>query len=201
MSIFDKVVAAVTPPESEKARAEARAKANAAAQPGDWLSLILDHHLQIEDAIAQIKAAGDGASRRSAQKQLAIVLTGHAGAEETVLYPAMADNGEMGHADMGYGEQVAVKMQMAALEKLDPMSQDYLDKLEHIEGALAHHMYEEEGSWFLKLKEKASPADQTLLTARFAEEFARYVGDDVDGSGRFGARSGDSGFDEPRSFA
>lgn len=27
-----------------------------------------------------------------------------------------------------------------------PLSQDYLDKLEHIRGAVAHHVYEEEGN-------------------------------------------------------
>ena len=197
MSILDKVIAKITPPESEEARASARAKANAVAEPGDWLSLALDHHLQIEEAIAEIEGATDASSRRAAQKDLAIILTGHAGAEETVLYPALADNGEMAHADMGYGEQVAVKMQMAALEKLDPMSDDYLDKLEHIRGALAHHMYEEEGTWFIALKEKASPADQQVLTARFAEEVDRYVG----GKGGAEQTSARSDFDEPRSFA
>ena len=43
------------------------------------------------------------------------------------------------------------------------MSQDYLDKLEHIRGAVAHHVYEEEGTWFLELKEKASPGDQNQI--------------------------------------
>lgn len=41
MSVIDKIVAAVTPPESEEARADARLKANAAARPGDWLSQVL----------------------------------------------------------------------------------------------------------------------------------------------------------------
>jgi hypothetical protein len=44
---------------------------------------------------------------------------------------------------------------------------------------VAHHVYEEEGTWFLELKEKASPADQTKLTARYEEEFKRYVGTDA----------------------
>ena len=39
MSIIDEVVAAVTPPESEESRREARAKALAAAGDGDWLAL------------------------------------------------------------------------------------------------------------------------------------------------------------------
>jgi hypothetical protein len=38
MSILDKVVAAVTPRESEQARVEARAKAHDAAEKGSWFA-------------------------------------------------------------------------------------------------------------------------------------------------------------------
>lgn len=50
MSIIDKVVAAVTPPESERAREKARQQALAIAQPGSWFAMVLDHHQQIEAA-------------------------------------------------------------------------------------------------------------------------------------------------------
>ena len=79
MSIIDKVVAAVTPPESEQARAEARSKARAATKPGDWLSLILEHHLHIENAFAALKAANSTGTRRLAEKRLGLLLTGHHG--------------------------------------------------------------------------------------------------------------------------
>jgi hemerythrin superfamily protein len=174
MSIIDKVVAAVTPPESAEARAEARQKARAAASDCQWLSVVLQHHQQIEDAFATVKSARDAASRRSAQKRLALVLTGHAVAEESVLYPALALHGEKAHATQGYTEQSAVKIQMAALDELDPMSQDYDDKFEHIRGAVLHHMYEEEGNWFPDLVEKIGPGGE--LAARFEEEFDRYTG-------------------------
>jgi hypothetical protein len=80
---------------------------------------------------------------------------------------------------MAYTEQAGAKINMAILETLDPMSQDYLDKLEHIRGAVAHHVYEEEGTWFIEIKEKVSAADQAKLTQRFKEEFERYVGSDA----------------------
>jgi hypothetical protein len=177
MSILDKVVAAVTPPESEEARKEARAKALAAATPGDWLSMVLEHHQQIEQAFAEVKSAANPAARLAAHKTLAVILTGHSNAEESVLYPALAGADEKSHATMAYAEQAAAKTQMGLLEKLPPMSQDYLDKLEHIRGAVAHHVYEEEGTWFIELKEKVPTADQTRLSQRYAEEFDRYVGD------------------------
>lgn len=179
MSMFDKVIAAVTPPESDEDRLEARTKAQAAATPGDWLSLILEHHLDIEDAFEAVKMASDASTRTAALKQLGVVLTGHAIAEETVIYPALADSGEKGHAGIGYDEQAMTKVQMALLEKLDPMSQDFLDKLEHIEGAVAHHVYAEEGNWFLDLKQSVSDTDQAMLASRYAEEYNRYVGADA----------------------
>ena len=175
MSIIDKVVAAVTPPESEEARAKARAKAEAAARPGDWLSQILNHHRQIEALFAAVKSATTAEARREAQKRLAVILTGHSVAEEAAIYPALAADKQVGHAELAYQEQSAAKMEMGLLERLDPMSQDYLDKLEHIRGAVAHHVYSEEGTWFLELAKDVGPEEQAMITQRYKEEFERYA--------------------------
>jgi hypothetical protein len=178
MSVLDKMVAAIAPPETEEARKEAREKARAAALPGDWLSMVLEHHLQIEEAFADVKAANTASARRAAEKTLAVILTGHSNAEESVLYPALVAADEKSHATMAYTEQAAAKIQMGLLERLEPMSQDYLEKLEHIRGAVAHHVYEEEGTWFIDLKEKVPAPEQTELARRYAEEFERYVDED-----------------------
>jgi hypothetical protein len=182
MSIVDKIVAAVTPPESQEARAEARSRAHATANPGDWLSIVLEHHEQIEAAFAAVKSATSANAQVAAQKKLAIVLTGHANAEEVALYPALAAVGEKGHATMAYTEQAAAKIQMGLLERLTPLTSDYLDKLEHIRGAVAHHMYEEEGTWFIDLKSKATADEQSQITSRYEEEYSRYVGTHSAGS-------------------
>ena len=185
MSILDKVVAAVTPPESDEARAEARRKAEAVATPGSWFAQILDHHREIEQRFADVKAAGSAEARRAAQQELGLILTAHAIAEEAAIYPALAADQQVGHAELAYQEQAAAKMEMGLLERLDPMSEDYLDKLEHIRGAVAHHVYSEEGTWFPELADDLDPAEQALVTRRYGEEFARYMGVDV-GSARIG---------------
>ncbi len=192
MSIVDKMLGALTPPESEEARAKATAKARAAATPGDWLSMALDHHGQIRSAFERAKTAVSAQDRLAAFKALATVLNGHSLAEEVVLYPALAKNGEKAHAGLAYTEQTTAKMQMAELERINPADAAWRDKLEHIQGAVLHHMFEEEGTWFLELKEKAP--DQDFLTKRFAEEYGRYV---------FGVGEAPQGqaAGEPRSFA
>ena len=188
MSLLDKVISAVTPPESQESREEAHRTARSTAVPGDWLSLILDHHEQVAQAFTAVRGAADAHERRVAQKALGVVLTGHSMAEEAVIYPAIARIGEKSSAEMAYLEQVAAKQQMAALDHLDPMSPDYLDKLGHLEGAVLHHVYEEEHDWFPKLKEEAAPADQAIMTQCYKEEFERYMGADLQGdSGTSGA--------------
>ena len=174
MSLIDKVVAAVTPPESEEKRREARAKARAAAGPNDWLAQVLRHHEQIEALFGALRATQDVTSRLHALNELAVVLTGHANAEEAVIYPALVHFDHKAHGMAGYTEQAGAKANLGELEYLDPMGSEFLDKLEHVRGAVAHHMYEEESDRFLDLKNLSS-SDQARLTARYMEEFDRYV--------------------------
>ncbi|HEY2401411.1 MAG TPA: hypothetical protein VGI23_13730 [Steroidobacteraceae bacterium] len=178
MSILDKVIAAVTPPESEESRRKARAKALAAADPNDWLGQILEHHEQIEGAFTAVAAATDLATRQIALQELSILLSAHANAEEAVIYPALIYFGHKMHGTAGYTEQAGAKANMGELEYLDPMSQEFMDKLEHVRGAVAHHVYEEENDRFLELK-KLPAADQERLTQRYGEEYERFLGGDV----------------------
>jgi hypothetical protein len=179
MTILDKVIAAVTPIEDSEKNQKARAQAEAVAGSTGWLAAVLDHHKQIEQAFVDVKIAKTATARKSAQKWLATLLTGHSIAEEAVLYPAMANTDQKGHATEMYTEQSAAKIQMAALDALDLMSQDYLDKLEHIRGAIAHHVAEEEGEYFLKLRETAGSTLNSKLTRLYREEFVRYMGPDA----------------------
>ena len=179
MSLLDKAIAALTPPESEQARIDARAKAEATARPGDWLSQVLDHHRGIEAQFNAMRSATDPAKRRAEQKTLGLLLTGHSIAEEAAIYPAMAEHKQVGHAELAYQEQAAAKMELGLLERLDPLSEDYLEKLEHIRGAVLHHIYSEEGTWFVELRESVSPDEQAMITKRYGEEYTRYMGADA----------------------
>jgi hypothetical protein len=173
MSLIDKIAAAVTPQPDEEKRAEATARARAAAMPGDWLSLVLDHHDQIREAFSAGKLAQGSNARTQAMKALAVVLNGHSIAEEIVLYPALGHVDAKAHAAQAYLEQTVAKNQMAELERIPPSQAAWLDKWEHIEGAVLTHMYEEESGWFMELKDRATDSD--WLTLRYSEEYDRYV--------------------------
>lgn len=178
MSLLDRVIAAVTPPETRRARTEARKLAGEIAEPDTWFAMVIEHHRQIEDAFDALERAKTRQQRRASQKWLSILLTGHSIAEEAVLYPALASHDQKLAAEMAYQQQSAAKGEAAALEELDPLGKDYQDKLGHIRGAVAHHMYKEESTWFRKLYESASLPARSRLTSRYEEEFLRYVGND-----------------------
>jgi hypothetical protein len=175
MGLMDSVIAAVTPEATDEQRMTARAEARALSQGSGWLSMALDHHEAIESAFAAVKSATTETAQRAAQKELALVLTGHSLAEETVLYPAMALTDQKAHATAAYTEQSAAKVQLSALDDLQPLSQDYADKLEHLRAAVMHHVYEEESNWFPKLREIGGTPKQSQLSRRFREEYERYA--------------------------
>lgn len=176
MSFLDKIASTLMPPESAEDRANARSVSRALAGEGTWLATILQHHQQIEAAFAQAKGGAGADEGRAAVKQLATLLSAHANAEEAVIYPLMTVEDQKSHAAMAYEEQAATKTQLALLETIDPMSQEWRDKLEHIEGAVLHHVYPEEGTWFPELVQSLSPAENQRLAMRFAEEFQRFCG-------------------------
>jgi hemerythrin superfamily protein len=183
MSILDKIVAAVTPPESEEERQEATARAHQYASRAPWLALVLDHHRAIDRAFAAVKTASSHDQRHTALRRLGELLTAHSLAEEGVIYPALSDAGEKGHATMAYTEQAAAKMQLGLLERMDMMSQDFLDKLGHLEGAVKHHVYQEESNWFIDLVDNSDQADHRMIADRYAEEFNRYMHGGPNGPG------------------
>ena len=152
--------------------ANAVTRARLAAEPGDWLSLALEHHDQIRSAFIRAAEAPPGGARLTALKGLAILNNGHSIAEEIVLYPALSEL-KPKQGDMAYAQQSEAKVEMSRLEQLDPASPDWLVQLEAIRDAVLQHMLEEEEGWFLDLK--ASPRNQAKLTARYKEEFERYT--------------------------
>ena len=176
MSFIDKVIHSVTPAAAENERRLARVRAEKHSVPGDWLSRVLYHHQLIEIVFDRVQRADDPCQARSLQQQLAVLLLGHANAEESVLYPALARLGARGYAGIGYSEQAELKMKLAELDFLSPLSRGHLDKLTQIRERLIQHMYEEESRWFLQLRIQVEGVQEVALTRRYQREFDRYWG-------------------------
>jgi hypothetical protein len=180
MSWLDKIGSTIFPLASDEKRAQARRTAEGLARSNQWLAQILAHHKAIEQCFEDALSATDIDSRRHAVKELARLNTGHSIAEEVTVYPALIENkGMIGgkvQATLAYEEQQMTKIQQAMLEMLDPMSEEWRTKLEHIKSAVQQHVYEEEESRFPELAQALSPGESARLSRRYAEEFERYCG-------------------------
>lgn len=176
MSLLDKAASIVAPLVSDETRAKAHADARALSNGNDWLGQVLDHHEKIDALFQRAKASAGVADRQAALEDLGRLLTGHSIAEEAVLYPALVKSDHEARATMAYAQQATAKTEIFLLEGLDPNSEEWSDKLEHIISAVQQHVYQEEGSWFAKLVE-SEDVDQTVLTRMYAEQFDRYMGE------------------------
>lgn len=176
MSFLDKMAASIMPAASAEDRAEARRTAEQLSQGNDWLGQVLDHHRQIEAAFERALNEQSADGRRMAAKALEQVLNGHSVAEEAVLYHAVVKHSGKAHATMAYEEQAAAKINFAILDSMDPLSQEWVDKLKHIQSAVQQHVYQEENSWFPDVVRNAPASEQQLLTQQYAEEIERNLG-------------------------
>ena len=94
MSLPDKVIAAVSPLGTAGDRA--RAHATAPAQHGDWLSVLLQHHLAMEEVLAKAEESREEEERRIAFTAFSIFLTGHEIVEDGAGCPGPSAYSEIG---------------------------------------------------------------------------------------------------------
>jgi hemerythrin superfamily protein len=180
MSFLDRIAATILPAASEEDRAEARQRIDRIATDEPWIAAIVDQHRRIEACFNEARMATGSQAANRAVEQLAALLTGHANAEEAVLYPEVADSSSKTQAGMGFEEHAATKVQLAKLKKLVPSSDEWREKLNHIESAVQQHVYQEENSWLPDLVEQLSEGRKATLAKDFGREFSRYMDGDSD---------------------
>lgn len=180
MSWLDTIGKKLFPLASAEERAEARRKAEAIARDNEWLAMILDAHREFESHIQQALDATDRQDRLDAMRQAFHLNARHSIAEEVSIYPALVDhNGSVSgklHAGLAYEEQQIAKIEQAKLEMLDPMGEEWRDKMEHLKSATLQHVYSEENTWFPELAENATPEKRKDLSRKYADAFERYGG-------------------------
>ena len=66
------------------------------------------------------------------------------------------------------------KVQLAALQKLQPGTQEWHEKLDHIESAVQQHVHQEEGSWLPDVIRYAPVDVRQRMSVDFREYFDRF---------------------------
>ena len=173
MSFLDRIASALAPAATDEQRREARAAFAGLATGEAFAEDILAQHQRIEALFAEAREGG-GRDAGAVIAELAIMLNAHSMAEEAVIYPEISENSSKAHAGMAYEEHAMTKVQLAALQKLAPGSQEWHEKLDHVESAVQQHVYQEEGSWLPDVIRYAPRDARQRMSMEFRDYFERF---------------------------
>lgn len=173
MSFLDRIAAAITPAATDDQRAEAREQLTRMSVGEEFAQDILDQHRQIEALFLRARSES-GARAQATIYELAVLLTGHSMAEEAVVYPLVSKHSSKAHAGMAYEEHAMTKVQLAELQKLQPGTQEWSEKLDHVESAVQQHVYQEESSWLPDIIRDAPVDARERLSMEFRDYYARF---------------------------
>jgi hemerythrin superfamily protein len=173
MSFLDRIASAIAPAATDQQRVEARAQLEQLAVNEPFAEEILAHHRRIESLFTEARE-GTGAGAQGTIAELAMLLNAHSMAEEAVVYPEISANSSKAHAGMAYEEHAMTKVQLAELQKLTPGTQEWHEKLDHIESAVQQHVYQEEGSWLPDVIRYAPADARQRMSMEFREYFERF---------------------------
>jgi hemerythrin superfamily protein len=118
------------------------------------LEVLKQDHQKVKGLFQEARHATDISKRKDLFNQIDTELEIHAHIEETVFYPAIEDHEEL--KDMvaeALEEHEEAKSLLEELEELGADSHEFGSKLQQLMEAIEHHVEEEEGEMFPKIRE------------------------------------------------
>ncbi len=146
----------------------------------DVVELITRQHRLLENLLQQAEQA-EPTDLSGLLQQVADLLVPHSRAEESFVYPAVAeyDRGENEQVKDSAAEHHHIEGMLEELLTEDPSGPGYDGLLSAVIGELRHHIEEEEQDLLPVLSQQASEAERAELGARFAEETVDRLDDDL----------------------
>jgi hemerythrin superfamily protein len=118
------------------------------------LELLKQDHQKVKGLFQEVSHATDTSKRKDLFDKIDTELEIHAHVEETIFYPAIEVHEEL--KDMvaeALEEHEQAKTLLGELEELGPDSHEFGSKLQQLIEAVEHHVEEEEGEMFPKIRE------------------------------------------------
>ena len=118
------------------------------------LEILKHDHQKVKELFQEATHASDTSKRKDLFDKIDTELEIHAHIEETVFYPAVEDHEEL--KDMvaeALEEHEEAKTLLEELEEIGVDSHEFGSKLQQLIEAVEHHVEEEEGEMFPKIRE------------------------------------------------
>jgi hemerythrin superfamily protein len=167
-----------TPTKGRTAASKTKSKTSSKQQ--DAIKLLMTDHDEVEALFKQFMKSKDGGSQKAdLVEQICKALTVHAEIEEEIFYPAarnaLAEKGE-DLIDEAEVEHASIKSLVEQLQDADPDDEMYDAKVKVLCEYVNHHVREEEGQMFPKVKK--ARLDLEELGAELMERKQELMGEE-----------------------
>ena len=139
----------------------------------DAITVLKNDHKTVEGLFKKFEQAGDRAykTKRGLVDEIITELSVHAAIEEQVFYPATREAREETEEMVleALEEHHLVKLALSELEKMDPEDERFTPKVTILIENVRHHVKEEEGEMFPKVRKAMKPGQLKALGDRLAQ--------------------------------
>ncbi len=139
----------------------------------DALAVLQTDHEKVKELFFQFDALGDGATKtkQDLASKICRELTVHARIEEEVFYPRVRKAGEEEKDEVleGLEEHKLIKELVAELEGMTPEDESFDAKVKVLKEQVEHHVKEEEGEMFPRVRKAIKEAELIRLGGELTE--------------------------------
>jgi hemerythrin superfamily protein len=139
----------------------------------DAITVLKNDHKNVEELFKKFEQAGDRAfkTKRRLVDEIITELSIHAAIEEQVFYPATREAREENEEMVleALEEHHLAKLSLSELEKLDPADERFTPKVTVLIESVRHHIKEEEGEMFPKVRKAMKPEQLKALGGQLEE--------------------------------
>jgi len=139
----------------------------------DLITLLKNDHKTVEELFKKFEQAGDRANKtkRRLVDEIMTELSIHAAIEEQVFYPATREARQETEEMVleALEEHHLVKLALSELEKMDPEDERFTPKVTVLIENVRHHVKEEEGEMFPKVRKAMKPKQLEALGEQLEE--------------------------------
>jgi hemerythrin superfamily protein len=140
----------------------------------DAIKLLTQQHRRFEKLFEQFEASDDESEKEDLFDEIADILAVHAIIEERYFYPMVRARDTEQQVEESYGEHLEIKkLILEAMKSSGDLG--FADKVEELRGAVEHHVEEEEGDLFPKVKKSINSDALDLIGDQMESEADRLL--------------------------
>jgi len=135
------------------------------------IQLLKSQHAEVKRLFQQFERAQDEEDKRSVFEQIADDLVAHSEIEEKLFYPAVCVDNLQEELEEAVEEHLSIKRLIRDLLELNAADESFRTKMKALREQVEHHVEEEEGELFPKIKNNFEASELEILGAEMETMF------------------------------